>query len=180
MKKITYLIIITSLAFGGRLGIGISGGGEYDKNRREITPDMVQTLHYGAECALLAEALPDIFLETSLSYLNNPSSSSPTAGLGLGVNFQPRIGRFPIAPLFGVKGTLLFHNNLDINNAMSEGQLVEYIESSTPQLVGTGLAGLSIYFTKSVSLNCHYRYLALAPDNSLEMIWVGLTYYVNW
>jgi len=63
---------------------------------------------------------------------------------------------------------------------MSEGQLSEYIESSTPQLIGAGLVGLNIFFTNSVSLNCHYRYLSLAPENSVEMIWVGLTYYINW
>lgn len=180
MKKMAYILIIISLAFGGRLGVGISGGGEYDRDYRTISPAEIQSVFYGAELSLQAEALPNVFLETSASYFNNPSEASSTGGLGLGINIQPRIGRFPIAPLFGIKGTLLFHSDLDINNVMSEGHLTEYIETSTPQLIGAGYAGLNIFFTESVLLNCHYRYQGLAPEYTAEMVWVGLSYYINW
>lgn len=180
MKKIATILIIMSLAFGGRLGIGISGGGEYTNDYKDISPAEIQNIFYGAELSLQAEALPNVFFETSACYLNNPSEESSTGGLGLGINIQPRIGRIPIAPLLGVKGTLLFRNDLDVNSAVSDGTIAEFIETSTPQLIAAGYAGLNIFLTESVSLNCHYRYQGLASEYTAEMVWVGFAYYISW
>lgn len=180
MKKIIMLIILISLAFGGRLGMGIAGGGQYDQDYRTITPETIQNLFYGGKCYISAEALPNVFLEPSVIYMNNPTVSLSTAGFGLGLNIQPRLGDFPIAPSFGIEGILLLYNDANISEAVRSGNLYEYIETSTPKLMGAGFAGLSLFLGKSISLDCQYRYHAFSPQYGVEMAWAGLSYYFNW
>jgi hypothetical protein len=137
-------------------------------------------LYYGAELSIQTEALPHVYLEPLITYLNNPSHNSSSAGLGLGITIRPRLGRFFIAPAFGIKGTLLFCNDLDIADAIKNGQLSEYIESSSPYLNSTAFAGLTILFGETMSLDCQYRYCGLTQECGIEMVWAGLNYYMNW
>ena len=167
-------------AFAGKLGIGIAGGTQYSQGFNGITPDQFQNLVYGAEFFLQAEALPNVYIEPSISYINNQSISSSSAGLGLGINIRPRLGGFLIAPSFGVKGMLLLDNDLGLSAAIRNGQLNEYIESSTPRFSACCFAGASIFFSKNVSLDCHYQYVGLSEENAVEMVWAGISYYVNW
>ena len=180
MKKIVCLFIIITFAFAGRFGLGITGGGEYRESYETVTVENIKDLYYGAEFYIQAEALPSIFLRPMLSYLHNPSISSSMAGIGLGVNVQPRLGNLPIAPIFGVTGTMLLHNELDITEAIKAGRLNEYIETSTPQLVGSGYAGINLYLGKSLALDCQYRYHSFSPQFGVEMVWAGFSYSVNW
>jgi len=180
MKKIVCLLIVTTFAFAGRFGIGIAGGGEYEENYKTLTPETIQDIFYGAEFYIQAEALPNVYLRPTISYLNNPSISSSMAGIGLGVNVQPRLGNFPIAPFFGLTGTMLLHNEMDIAEAVKSGRLNEYIETSTPQLMVSGHAGLNLFLSKSLAIDCHYRYHSLSPQYGVEMIWAGLSYNINW
>jgi hypothetical protein len=183
MKTIISIIvcfIIAAPGFCGRLGIGVAGGGEYVRNYQALSADEIQSVFYGAEFRIQAEALPSVYLEPSVSYLNNPSLQSTAAGLGLGFNVQPKLGRFPIVPSFGLEGTLLFYNTINLTDAFKNGTVEEYIQSSTPKLVASGFAGLNLFISRSMSLNCHYRYLSLAPQQNVEMVWAGLSYYFNW
>lgn len=180
MKTIIVISLITSLCHAGRFGIGFAGGGEYNRNYETVTVDELQTVFYGAEFRLQAEALPCIYMEPSIKYLNNPSMASTAAGVGLGINIQPKIGRFPIVPSFGVEGTLLLYNNLSLSDVMNNGNLADYIETAHPRIVGSGFAGLNLFLGQSVSVNCHYRYLSFAPQQNVEMVWAGLSYYFNW
>jgi hypothetical protein len=180
MKKIVCLSIIATLAFAGRFGLGITGGGEYKENYETITVENIHNLFYGAEFYIQAEALPSIFLRPTISYLHNPSISSSMAGVGIGVNVQPRLGNFPIAPFFGVTGTILLHNDLDVTEAVRTGRLNEYIETSTPQLVGSGYAGINLFLGRNLALDCNYRYHSFSPQFGVEMVWAGLSYNINW
>lgn len=180
MKIISFVLIISSLAFCGSFGIGIAGGGQYYEDYKSLTPEMLQEMFYGAELSLSAEALPNVFLEPSFSYLNNPAVSTSAAGCGLGLNIKPRLGNFPFVPYFGLKGTILFYSEMDIREAARAGQLIAYIENSSPKLIGAGFAGISLFLGKSMSLNCNYSYYSLAPQYGVEMVWAGLTYYINW
>lgn len=180
MKRAIYLLIIFSLAFSGRLGIGISGGSEYF-DYETITIEQIPGLYYGGEFSLQAEALPNLYLEPMVSYLNNPALSSSALGFGLRANVQPRLGRFPIAPFFGVEGALLlYNNNLNASTALMSDRLETYIETSQPRTIGLGFAGVTIFLGKSVSIDCQYRYLSIADNYGIEMAWLGLTYYINW
>jgi hypothetical protein len=182
MKVIALLVTTLCLAFAGTFGIGVIGGTQYEPayDYQSITPETVREMFYGGEISLKAEALPHVFIEPSLSYLNNPTRSSSAAGIGLGVNIKPRLGRFPIVPHFGVTGTILFYNDLSLTEAAKAGVLNEYLETSTPVLVGAGFAGLSLYLGNSLSLDCNYRYHNLAPYNNVAMVWGGVSFYVNW
>ncbi|KPJ73809.1 hypothetical protein AMJ52_03135 [candidate division TA06 bacterium DG_78] len=180
MKKITLFLIIVSCTFAGRLGIGLAGGGQYPNHHETLTPEQFLDLYYGAELSVQAEALPHVYLEPFITYLNNPSHSSSSAGVGLGITLRPRLGRFFIAPAFGIKGTLLFCNDVDIADAIKNGQLNEYIESSSPRLNSTAFAGLTILFGEKMSLDCQYRYCGLTQEYGIEMVWAGLNYYINW
>jgi hypothetical protein len=180
MKKLWIILIIASLAFGGRFGMGIAGGSQYDKDYKTISPESLKNMFYGAEFYIQAEALPNVFLEPSITYFNNPTISSSAAGVGLGINIQPRLGGFPIAPFFGVEGTLLLYNDLDVAEAVKSGQLNTYIETSRPKLAGAAFAGISLFLGKSISLDCHYRYQGLSRQFGVEMVWAGLSYYFNW
>lgn len=180
MKKIGLFLIIASLTYAGRLGIGIAGGTQYPENYETIVAERFQNLYRGAEFYIQAEALPHVFLEPSIAYLNNPSLSSSSVGFGLGVNVRPRLGGFFIAPSFGIKGTLLLSNEIDISEAIRTGQLGAYIESSSLHATYAAFAGMSIFFSDKVSLDCQYRYLGLIQEYGVEMVWVGLNYYINW
>ncbi len=180
MKKITFLLILTSLAFGGRLGIGISGGGQYLEDYETLTPERLETLFYGAKFNIKAEALPNVFLEPSIGYVNNPSISQSATGIGLGMTIKPKLGNFPIVPSFGLEGTLLFYNEDNIADAIRAGQLEQYIKTSTPELMGAGFAGLSLFLGKSISIDCTYSYHKFSPQYGVEMIWAGVSYYINW
>ena len=180
MKRIVCLSMIATFAFAGRFGVGITGGGEYKENYETVTVENIHDLYYGAEFYVEAEALPSFFLRPTLSYLHNPSISSSMAGIGLGVNVQPRLGNFPLAPFFGVTGTMLLHNDLDVTEAVRSGRLNEYIETSTPQLVGSGYAGINLYLGRSLTLDCQYRYHSFSPQFGVEMVWAGLSYNINW
>ncbi len=179
MKKISLLLIMIALGFGGRFGIGLAGGGQYPDDHK-ITMDRLPDLVYGAEFNLQAEALPNIYLEPSVSYFSNTRLSQSSAGVGLGINLRPRFGNFFLVPSFGLKGTILFLNDLSLGQAISNGQLTKYIGSSTPQLSYTAFAGMGICLSKKLSLECNYRYLQLAPAYRVEMVWAGLSYYINW
>lgn len=180
MKRIVCLLIVATLGFAGRFGIGITGGGEYKESYETVTVENIHDLYYGAEFYIQAEALPSIFLRPTISYLNNPSISSSMAGVGLGLNIQPRLGNFPIAPFFGLSGTMLLHNDMDVAEAVRTGRLNEYIETSTPQLVGSGYAGINLFLGQSLALDCHYRYHSFSPQFGVEMVWAGLSYSINW
>jgi hypothetical protein len=180
MKYFWLSIIVFSYACAGCLGIGVSAGSEYNGNLETISPEIMNSMYYGAEFHVQAEALPNVYLKPSISYFNNPALSSTAAGFGLGINIQPRLGGFPIVPSFGVEGTLLLYNSLNLPEAVQNGQLEEYIETSTPRLVGAGFAGVNLFIGRSASLSCHYRYHTLAPDQHVEMVWAGIAYYFNW
>jgi hypothetical protein len=182
MKVIALLCTSLCLVFAGTFGIGVIGGTQYDPtyDYQSISPEQIQDMYYGGEIALKAEAFPNVFLEPSLHYLNNPTRSQSTAGVGLGVNIKPRLGRFPIVPHFGVTGTILFYNDLSLTEATRNGTLDEYLMTSTPTFVGAGFAGLSLYLGDALSLDCNYRYHSFAPYRGITMVWGGLSYYVNW
>lgn len=180
MKRTALILIITSLAFGGRFGVGFAGGGQYDENYETITPEMLETLFYGGEVYIQAEALPNVFLKPSVSYLNNPTTSSAAAGVGLGLNIQPKLANFPIVPSFGIEGTMLLYNELNLTESVRAGHLQEYIETSTPKLMGVGFAGFSLCLGDCISIDCRYRYHSFSPQYGVEMIWAGLSYYINW
>jgi len=182
MKVIAFCFITLCLAFGGTFGIGVTGGTQYEPSYdyQSITPEQINEMFYGGELSLKAEALPHVFIEPSLSYLNNPTRSSAAAGVGLGINIKPRLGRFPIVPHFGVTGTILFYNDLSLTDAARAGTLDNYLKTSTPTLVGAGFAGLSLYLGNSLSIDCNYRYHSLAPYSGVTMVWGGISYYVNW
>jgi len=180
MKRIAFLLIIASLVFGGRLGIGISGGGQYVENYETLTPERLETLFYGAKFSIKAEALPNVFLEPSIGYINNPSISQSAAGIGLAMTIKPRLGNFPIVPSFGFEGSLLLYNESNISDAIRAGQFEEFIKTSSPELMGVGFAGLSLFLGKSVSIDCAYSYHRFSPQYGVEMIWAGVSYYINW
>jgi hypothetical protein len=180
MKKMVLLSIITQLAFAGRFGIGVCGGAEYCEHYEMVTLENIADYYYGGELYIQAEALPNVYLKPAVLYLNNPAISSSMAGIGLGVNIQPRLGGFPIAPCFGMQGTILLHNDLDVAEAIQSGRLNEYIETSTPQLMGAGFAGLNLFLGKNLVLDCHYRFHSLSPQYHVEMVWAGFSYNINW
>jgi hypothetical protein len=183
MKKIVFIFfvfVIVSSAFAGRLGVGLAGGGQYPEHRESITPEQFLDLYYGAELSIQAEALPHVYLEPHITYLSNPSQASSSAGLGLGITIRPRLGHFFIAPAFGIKGALLFSSDGDITDAIKNGQLSEYIESSSPHVNSTAFAGLTFLFGDKMSLDCQYRYCGLTQECGIEMVWAGLNYYINW
>jgi hypothetical protein len=182
MKVIALWVITLCLVYGGTFGIGVTGGTQYEPSYdyRSITPEQLQDMFYGGEISLKAEALPCVFIEPSVSYLNNPTSSSSAAGVGLGVNIKPRLGRFPIVPNFGVTGTILFYNDLSLTEAAQAGRWEDYLTTSKPAFVGAGFAGLSLYLGNSLSIDCTYRYHSLAPYYGVTMVWGGISYYINW
>jgi hypothetical protein len=180
MKKIICLFLITTFCFAGRFGLGLTGGGEYKENYEAVTVENINDFYYGAEFYIQAEALPSIFVRPTMSYLHNPSIPSSMAGIGLGVNVQPRLGNFPITPVFGITGTMLFYNDLDIAEAVKNGRLNEYIESSTPRIVGSGYAGINLFLSRSLVLDCQYRYHSIAPQTGVKMVWAGFSYNINW
>ncbi|UCC12331.1 MAG: hypothetical protein JSW02_02000 [candidate division WOR-3 bacterium] len=180
MKKIIIFIISVSFSFAGRFGIGVAGGGEYLADYEITSPQEIHDMYYGAEFRLQAEALPHVYLEPSLSYLNNPYFSSTAVGVGLGMTFQPRLGRFPIVPSVGIEGTLLLYNTIDAVAAAQDGTLQQYLETSTPRMAGSGFAGLNLFLGELLALNCRYRYHSFAPNANAEMIWAGVSVYLNW
>jgi hypothetical protein len=180
MKKYIIVLCLFSFSFAGRFGIGVAGGGEYAADYEIASTQEIHNLFYGAEFRLQAEALPHVFLEPSLCYLNNPFFSSTAIGIGLGMTFQPRLGRFPIVPSVGIEGTLLLYNDADALASAQNGTLQEYLETSTPRMAGSGFAGLNIFLGQLLSLNCRYRYHSFAPNANAEMIWAGVSVYLNW
>lgn len=181
MKKYIIIAIITPLAFAGRFGVGFSGGTEYNQNYQSMSYEQLPILFYGAEFHLQAEALPALYLEPTFSYMNNPRLSMSAVGAGLRMTVQPRLGRFPLAPFFGVEGTLMFYNqNLDLQTALESGRFEEYMQTANPRPIGYGFAGMSIFLGRSVSLDGQYRYLRLNEQLSVQMVWAGLTFYLNW
>jgi len=181
MKPLIYILLVTSLTFGGRLGIGFSAGGEYDKNYQTIDIYQLPDLYFGGEFHLQAEALPNLYLEPLVTFLNNPDMSTAALGFGLRVNIEPRLGRFFIAPFFGAEGTVLLYNdNVDLLVAAQTNRFDEYIETSHPKPVGQAFVGLKIYLGKSISLDGQYRYLSLTENYGVQMAWAGLTFYINW
>ena len=180
--KVFIIFISICVAFGGTFGINIAGGAQYESNRdyQNLTPEQVQDMFYGGEVSLMAEAFPNVFLEPTVVYFNNPQMSSSAAGVGLAVNITPRLGCFPIAPHFGVDGTILFYNDIPLTQAAQNGNINEYLETSTPRFMGTGFLGLSLFLGNALSLDCNYRYHSMSREYVVEMIWGGITYYVNW
>src|SRR4030042_6724441 len=135
MKKLIPLCILTSIAFAGRFGIGISGGGEYHQQYASLTPENFNNYFYSARAHLQAEAMPNVYIEPSVTYLNNPSINRSALGPGLGLNIQPRLARFPIAPNFGAEGVLLFYNDEPVYPAIRSGTFEQYLAESAPQFV---------------------------------------------
>ncbi|MEO0184741.1 MAG: hypothetical protein ABIL20_02960 [candidate division WOR-3 bacterium] len=182
MKNIPIsILVIFALTFAGRLGIGISGGGEYKDNYSLETYDQLPQMFYGAEFHISAEALPYMYLEPVGLIANDAMKNMLVPGIGLRVNVAPRLGKFFLAPFFGIEGDILFYNSqFDFGDAANAGRLREYFEGSSPLPVGIGFGGLSIYFGKAVSLDCQYRYTSLAKGMGVEMVYAGLTYYINW
>ncbi len=182
MKKITLLTSLPLIiALAGRLGIGLSGFGEYEQNYTLKNYESLDKMHYSAAFHISAEALPFMFIEPCASVVNDASTNKMVPGIGLRINVAPRLGRFFLAPFFGVEGNILFYNpTMELKDAAYNQRLEEYFEGSSPRATGTGFGGLSIFFGKSVSLDCHYRYLYLAKGVGIEMVGGGLTYYINW
>ncbi|OPX18575.1 hypothetical protein BXT86_00480 [candidate division WOR-3 bacterium 4484_100] len=180
MRYLITILIITIPALGGRLGFMFAGGGEYQENYRSITLENSAELFYGAKFAVSTQALPNVYLEPSLLYFNNPLLKNSAGGIGVRLNIQPRLGRFFLAPSFGVEGDILFYNSVDLADQVAAGQLKEYIETSHPKLMGAGFAGLSLFLGRSVSIDCNYQYHQISPQFGIEMVWAGISYYINW
>jgi hypothetical protein len=181
MKNYIIIALIAPLAFAGRFGVGFSGGAEYDGNYQSLSYEQLPLLFYGGEFHLQAEALPALFLEPTVSYMNNPQLATSAVGAGLRLTVQPRLGRFFLAPFFGVEGTLMFYNQgLDLQTALRSGRLEEYLRNSNPRPIGYGFAGMSIFLGRSLSLDGQYRYLRLNDQYTVKMVWAGLTCYLNW
>ncbi len=180
MKRLITICILASIAFAGRFGIGISAGGEYQQQYASLTPENINDYFYSARGHLQAEALPNVYIEPSITYLNNPAINRSALGAGLGLNIQPRLGRFPIAPNFGAEGALLFYNDDPVYQAIRGGYLEQYLAESDPKFIATAYAGLSLFLGKGASLDCQYRYHNLAPQLGVQTIWGGLSFYVNW
>ncbi len=180
MKKMLVILNLVCLGFGGNLGLGVSFGGQYDRNYEGITAQRIKDLFYGAEFYIRTQALPSTYLEPSLVYLNDPYAMTSSVGLGLGINIQPRLGRFLIAPSFGLKGIMMLNNDMDLDEAIRDNALTEYIESSSPELSFAGFAGLSIFLNRQLAIDCVYRYHQLNPGYGVQMVWLGFSYYINW
>jgi len=182
MKKIILLIALPLiLSLAGRFGIGLGGFGEYEENYTLQNYNQLNKMFYSAEIHLSAEALPFMFIEPSAWVVNDALTNKMVPGVGLRINIAPRLGKFFLAPFFGIEGNILFYNpKMELKDAAYSQRLEEYFENSSPRATGTGFGGLSIYFGKSVSLDCHYRYLYLARGIGIEMVGGGLTYYINW
>ncbi|MEO0142081.1 MAG: hypothetical protein ABIL70_03035 [candidate division WOR-3 bacterium] len=181
MKFIAGVILVVSLMFGGRLGIGISGGGQYEVNFGALKYETLPALFYGGEFHLQAEALPSMYLEPLVLYLNDGNNKVPAGGVGLRINVAPRLGRFFLAPFFGLEGDILFYNSgIDLNQALMNNQLAVYFRESSPKTAGLGFGGVSLYFSKSLSLDCQYRYYSFGNGIGIKMAWAGFTYYINW
>jgi hypothetical protein len=178
MNKILISMLLGAAGFAGHLSIGLAGGGEYPDPGERISLSGLQNMVYGGEFFIQAEALPSVYIEPSVVYLNQFSRSA--TGLGLGINIRPRLGNFLLAPCLGLKGTLMLQNDKDLAQAIRDGQLNEYIETSNPYLSSTAYAGLCAFLGKRFSLDCNYRYLHLAPGCNIEMVWAGITYHINW
>lgn len=182
MKKIILLIALPLiLSMAGRFGIGLGGFGEYNQNYTIQNYGLLDKMYYSAEFHLSAEALPFMFIEPGVLVLNDALKNKMVPGVGLRINVAPRLGKFFLAPFFGIEGNILFYNpKMELKDAAYSQRLEEYFEGSSPRATGTGFAGLSIYFGKSVSFDCHYRYLCLAKGIGIEMVGGGLNYYINW
>ncbi|MGB9721729.1 MAG: hypothetical protein ACPL28_09655 [bacterium] len=182
MKKLTIsFILIFIMCFAGRLGIGIGAGAEYEKSYALQNYDQLPQIFYGGEFRISAEALPYMFLEPVGLIVNDATRDMTVPGIGLRINVAPRLGKFFLAPFFGVEGDILFYNqNLAFQEAATAGRTGEYFEGSSPRAIGMGFGGLSIYFGKAVSLDCQYRYTSIAKGLGVEMVYAGLTYYINW
>ncbi len=174
------ICILLSIANAGRFGVGISAGGEYRQQYAPLTPENLNSYFYSARANLQAEALPNVYLEPSITYLNNPEINQSALGTGLGFNVQPRLGRFPIAPSFGAEGILLFYNDEPAYQAIRTGTFESYIAESDPKFIATAFAGLSLFLGKSASIDCQYRYHSFAPQLGVQMLWGGISFYVNW
>jgi hypothetical protein len=180
-RIIIVLIVITSFALAGRLGIGVSVSGQQSCDYQTLTMEQLPGIYYAGEFHIQAEALPHCYIEPTVVCLNNPQYAGPGIGMGLRLNIQPRIGRFFLAPFFGVEGLLVLYNDgLDVSTALQSDRMIEYIETSTARTFGSGFAGVSLYLGRAISIDCNYRYLSLSQGIGVEMTTVGLTWYINW
>ncbi len=182
MRGLTIIILLISgLSFAGRLGIGISGGAEYQRDYALQHYDQLPEMFYGAEFHISAEALPYMFIEPVGLVVNDATRGVTVPGIGLRINVAPRLGKFFLAPFFGIEGDIVFYNSqFNFQEAATSGRMSAYFENSTPRALGMGFGGLSIYFGKAVSLDCQYRYTSIAKGLGVEMVYAGLTYYINW
>lgn len=163
------------------MGIGFSGGGEYKSGYGFQNYGAINNMFYGAEFHISAEALPYMFLEPIGLVVNDARKHLNVPGIGLRINVAPRLGKFFLAPFFGIEGDILFYNpRIDLKNAATSGRLEDYFEGSSPRAIGMGFGGLSVYFGRAVSLDCQYRYMSLTKNLGVEMVWAGITYYINW
>uniref|UniRef100_A0A7C4XFJ6 Uncharacterized protein n=1 Tax=candidate division WOR-3 bacterium TaxID=2052148 RepID=A0A7C4XFJ6_UNCW3 len=181
MRGIILIFIIATSLSGGRLGIGLSGGLQKDVNFDYSIYNRISELCYGGEFHLQSEALPRLYLEPLILYFNDGVSLSPNLGVGLRVNVAPRLGRFFIAPFFGIEGDIIFTNTeINLNQAIRDNCVEEYLSSSSPKISGFGFGGISFYLGKSFSIDGQYKYYSMRGRINTEMIWAGLTYYINW
>ncbi|HEX7318901.1 MAG TPA: hypothetical protein VF399_00915 [bacterium] len=182
MRQIIIVVgVIASVAFAGRLGIGASVSGQQSCDYQTLTIAQLPGIYYGGEFHIQAEALPHCYIEPAVVCLNNPQYAGPGIGMGLRLNIQPRIGRFFLAPFFGVEGMLVLYNDdLDVNTALQSNRMIEYIETATARTFGSGFAGVSLYLGKAISIDCNYRYLSSNQGIGVEMTTVGLNWYINW
>jgi hypothetical protein len=182
MRRLTIIILlISALSFAGRLGIGISGGAEYQRDYALDNYDQLPKMFYGAGFHISAEALPYMFIEPVGLVVNDATRGVTVPGIGLRINVAPKLGKFFLAPFFGVEGDIVFYNSeFSLQEAVASGRMSAYFENSTPRAFGMGFGGLSIYFGKAVSLDCQYRYTSIAKGLGVEMVYAGLTYYINW
>lgn len=174
------ILIIIIPASAGRLGLTIAGGGEYQENYQSITLESSAELFYGAKFSVSTQALPNVYLEPNILYFNNPVLRNSAGGVGLKLNIQPRLGNFFLAPSFGIEGNILFYNNENLADQVAAGRLKKYIETSHPRLMGAGFAGLSLFLGRAVSIDCNYQYHQISPQLGIEMVWAGISYYINW
>ncbi len=182
MKKIILSISIPIIfALAGRFGIGLSSFGEYHQDYSLQNYDSINKMNYSVEFHISAEALPFMLIEPCALVINDAIKNKMVPGVGLRINVAPRLGSFFLAPFFGLEGNILFYNPaMEMKDAAYNQKLNEYFEGSSPRATVAGFGGLSIYFGKSISVDCHYRYLYFAKGIGIEMVGGGLTYYINW
>ncbi|MEO0162321.1 MAG: hypothetical protein ABIL39_11190 [candidate division WOR-3 bacterium] len=180
-KIIICLMLIFASIYGGRLGIGFGLNTRYQEDYLPQNYRNLMENFFWGEFRISAEGLPYMFIEPVGMIFHDAVKNHFLPGVGLRINIAPRIGKFFLGPFFGFEGDILFYNpRSEFRDAFYANKLQDYFENSHPRGMGSGYGGLSLYLGKSTSLDCHYRYLYLAPGMGIEMVGINLTFYLNW